>query len=96
MQNYNLNHLEQLEAEAIFVLRETAAQFENPGLLFSGGKDSIIMAHLAAKAFSPAKIPFPFVHVDTGHNFHETIAFRDKFCGRYGVNLDCRLGSRLH
>ena len=58
MQNYNLNHLEQLEAEAIFVLRETAAQFENPGLLFSGGKDSIIMAHLAAKAFSPAKIRF--------------------------------------
>ena len=87
MQNYNLNHLEQLEAEAIFVLRETAAQFEHPGLLFSGGKDSIIMAHLAAKAFAPAKIPFPFVHVDTGHNFHETIAFRDKFVDEYGVNL---------
>ena len=63
------------------------AQFENPGLLFSGGKDSIIMAHLAAKAFSPAKIPFPFVHVDTGHNFPETIEFRDKFVEEYGVNL---------
>ena len=87
MQNYNLNHLEQLEAEAIFVLRETAAQFENPGLLFSGGKDSIIMAYLAAKAFAPAKIPFPFVHVDTGHNFPETIEFRDKFVQEYGVNL---------
>ena len=87
MRNYNLNHLEQLEAEAIFVLRETAAQFEHPGLLFSGGKDSIIMAYLAAKAFAPAKIPFPFVHVDTGHNFHETIAFRDKFVDEYEVNL---------
>jgi len=87
MHNYNLTHLEQLESEAIFILRETAAQFERPGLLFSGGKDSIVMAHLAAKAFSPAKIPFPFVHVDTGHNFPETIAFRDQFVKDYGVNL---------
>ena len=78
MHNYNLTHLEQLESEAIFILRETAAQFERPGLLFSGGKDSIVMAHLALKAFCPAKIPFPFVHVDTGHNFPETIEFRDK------------------
>ena len=69
------------------MLRETVAQFENPGLLFSGGKDSIIMAYLAAKAFAPAKIPFPFVHVDTGHNFNETIAFRDKFVDEYGVDL---------
>ena len=69
MKNYNLTHLDQLEAEAIFVLRETAAQFERPGLLFSGGKDSIVMAHLAYKAFYPAKSPFPLVHVDTGHNF---------------------------
>jgi sulfate adenylyltransferase subunit 2 len=87
MQNYNLTHLEQLESEAIFILRETAAQFERPGLLFSGGKDSIVMAHLAAKAFSPAKIPFPFVHVDTGHNFPETIEFRDKFINEHGVQL---------
>jgi len=87
MHNYNLTHLEQLESEAIFILRETAAQFERPGLLFSGGKDSIVMAHLAAKAFSPAKVPFPFVHVDTGHNFPETIAFRDQFVKDYGVQL---------
>jgi sulfate adenylyltransferase subunit 2 len=87
MHNYNLTHLEQLESEAIFILRETAAQFERPGLLFSGGKDSIVMAHLAAKAFSPAKIPFPFVHVDTGHNFPETIAFRDSFIKATGVQL---------
>ena len=87
MQNYNLTHLEQLESEAIFILRETAAQFDRPGLLFSGGKDSIVMAHLAAKAFSPAKIPFPFVHVDTGHNFPETLKFRDEFVSQQGVNL---------
>ena len=72
-----LSHLRELESEAIYVLRETAAQFENPGLLFSGGKDSIVMAHLAAKAFHPAHIPFPLVHIDTGHNFAETIEFRD-------------------
>ena len=87
MHNYNLTHLDQLESEAIFILRETAAQFERPGLLFSGGKDSIVMAHLAAKAFSPAKIPFPFIHVDTGHNFPETIAFRDSFIKATGVQL---------
>ena len=87
MRNYNLTHLEQLEAEAIFILRETAAQFERPGLLFSGGKDSIVMAHLAQKAFAPAKIPFPFVHVDTGHNFEETIEFRDAFVEKLGVEL---------
>ena len=87
MHNYNLTHLEQLESEAIFVLRETAAQFERPGLLFSGGKDSIVMAQLASKAFSPARIPFPFVHVDTGHNFPETIDFRDQFIEKLGVEL---------
>ncbi len=87
MYNYNLTHLEQLESEAVFILLETAAQFERPGLLFSGGKDSIVMAHLASKAFSPARIPFPFVHIDTGHNFPETIDFRDQFIEKLGVEL---------
>jgi len=82
-----LNHIKELEAESMYVLREVAAQFENPALLFSGGKDSIIMAHLAHKAFAPGKIPFPFVHIDTGHNFPETIAFRDKFMKKLGVKL---------
>ena len=77
MSNYVINHLRELESEAIFVIREIAAQFENPVLLFSGGKDSILLTHLAKKAFYPAKIPFPLIHVDTGHNFPETIAFRD-------------------
>ena len=79
MPNYNLSHLDQLEAEAIFILRETAAQFENPALLFSGGKDSIVMAWLSRKAFWPAKMPFPLVHIDTGHNFEETMTYRDEF-----------------
>ena len=87
MSNYNLSHLNQLEAEAIFILRETAAQFENPGLIFSAGKDSIVMAHLARKAFYPARIPFPLVHVDTGHNFPETIAFRDAYAEKIGARL---------
>jgi sulfate adenylyltransferase subunit 2 len=87
MLNYQLNHLDQLEAEAIFILRETAAQFQNPALLFSGGKDSIVMAHLAAKAFWPAKIPFPLLHIDTGHNFDETIAYRDAFTEKLGARL---------
>lgn len=87
MSDYNLSHLDQLEAEAIFILRETAAQFENPGLLFSAGKDSIVMAHLARKAFYPARIPFPLVHVDTGHNFPETIAFRDAYAEKIGARL---------
>ena len=87
MSNYNLSHLKQLEAEAIYILRETAAQFENPGLLFSGGKDSIVMAHLAYKAFHPARLPFPLVHVDTGHNFPETIEFRDRYAEKIGANL---------
>ena len=87
MSNYNLSHLDQLEAEAIFILRETAAQFENPGLLFSAGKDSIVMAHLARKAFYPSRIPFPLVHVDTGHNFPETITFRDAYAEKIGARL---------
>jgi|SRR5690554_2064414 len=87
METYNLTHLKELESEAIFVMREVAAQFENPVLLFSGGKDSIVCAHLAKKAFWPAKIPFPLMHVDTGHNFPETIAFRDEFIEKIGANL---------
>ena len=73
MSSYNLTHLRQLEAEAIFVMREVAASFEKPVLLFSGGKDSICLVHLAKKAFYPGKIPFPLMHVDTGHNFPEAI-----------------------
>lgn len=87
MNSYNLNHLKMLEAEAIFVIREVAAQFENPGLLFSGGKDSILVAHLARKAFYPSKLPFPLVHIDTGHNFVETIQFRDKYVEEIGAKL---------
>ena len=84
---YNLNHLRILESEAIYVIRETAAQFEKPSLLFSGGKDSIVLTHLARKAFFPAKIPFPLVHIDTGHNFEETISFRDKLVSEIGTQL---------
>jgi sulfate adenylyltransferase subunit 2 len=87
MPDYNLSHLDQLEAEAIYVLRETAAQFRKPALLFSGGKDSIVMAHLAKKAFWPAKLPFPLVHIDTGHNFTETITYRDEFVANLGADL---------
>ena len=81
------NHLKILESEAIYVLREVAAQFERPYLLFSGGKDSIILAHLARKAFYPANIPFPLLHVDTGHNFPETLAFRDALVDKLGARL---------
>lgn len=87
MSNYIINHLRELESEAIFIIREIAAQFENPVLLFSGGKDSILLTHLATKAFYPAKIPFPLVHIDTGHNFPETIAFRDELVNKLGVKL---------
>ena len=85
--SYTVTHLEHLESEAIFVLREVAAQFQNPVLLFSGGKDSIVVAHLAKKAFWPAKVPFPLMHVDTGHNFPETIEFRDRFVADMGARL---------
>ena len=87
MNKYNLNHLRELEAESIFVFREVAAQFDNPVILFSGGKDSIIMFHLARKAFYPAKVPIPLLHIDTGHNFDETIKFRDDLVEKYGVKL---------
>ena len=87
MSNYALTHLEELEAEAIYVIREVYAQFDNPAILFSGGKDSIVVTHLARKAFWPAKIPFPLVHIDTGHNFPETMAFRDQLVDELGVNL---------
>lgn len=85
--DYIITHLKQLESEAIFVLRETAAQFEKPVLLFSGGKDSIVMAYLAKKAFWPAKLPFPLMHVDTGHNFPETMEYRDQFVKNLGAQL---------
>ena len=81
------NYLKQLENEAIYILRETAAQFERPALLFSGGKDSIVLAHLALKAFRPGKFPFPLVHVDTGHNFPEAIEFRDYFVNKIDEKL---------
>jgi sulfate adenylyltransferase subunit 2 len=90
MASYHLTHLAHLEHEAIFVLREVAAQFERPALLFSGGKDSIVMVRLAQKAFAPARIPFPLVHVDTGHNFPETLAFRDELVAATGARLIVR------
>lgn len=87
MHKYHLSHLSQLENEAIFIFREVASQFEKPVLLFSGGKDSIVMVRLAQKAFWPAKIPFPLMHIDTGHNFDETIEFRDNLVKELGVEL---------
>ena len=83
-------HLKILEAEAIYVMREVAAQFERPTLLFSGGKDSIILSHLARKAFYPANIPFPLLHIDTGHNFPETLEFRDTLVEKIGARLVVR------
>lgn len=87
MNHYHLNHLKELEAESIFIIREVAAQFEKPVLMFSGGKDSILMTYLAVKAFYPARIPFPLLHIDTGHNFPETIAYRDALMEKYGLKL---------
>ncbi len=87
MKNYRLSHLEELEAESIFVLRETFAQFDKPCILFSGGKDSIVVTQLAAKAFAPANIPFTLLHIDTGHNFEETLLFRDQLVEELGVKL---------
>jgi sulfate adenylyltransferase subunit 2 len=84
---YELSHLRVLEAESIHVIREVAAEFERPVLLFSGGKDSIVMLRLAEKAFWPARIPFPVMHVDTGHNFPEVIEFRDRRVAELGVKL---------
>ena len=88
--SYKLSYIKQLEAESIFLIREAVAQFENPVLLFSGGKDSIVLTHLARKAFWPAKFPFPMLHVDTGHNFEETIAFRDYLIQKIGARLIVR------
>jgi len=87
MKKYYLNYLDELESEAIYILREVWAQFRNPVLLFSGGKDSILVAHLAKKAFYPSNIPFQFLHVDTGHNFPEAIQFRDDLVNKFGVQL---------
>lgn len=87
MENYKISQLRELEAEAIFVIREVAASFENPAILFSGGKDSILLTHLAKKAFYPARIPFPLIHIDTGHNFPETIEFRDNLANNLNVKL---------
>ncbi len=87
MKDRSLRHLEELESESIFVIREVASQFEKPALLFSGGKDSIVCFHLARKAFYPARVPFPLVHIDTGHNFEETLVFRDELVKKHGVNL---------
>jgi len=87
---YTLDYLEQLEAESIYIFREVAAQFEKPALLFSGGKDSITLVQLAKKAFAPGKIPFPLVHIDTGHNFPEALAYRDALAAELGVELIVR------
>lgn len=87
MNKQQLDYLDELEAEAIYILREVAGQFEKPALLFSGGKDSITLVHLAEKAFRPGKFPFPLVHIDTGHNFVETIEYRDAMIKRIGEKL---------
>jgi sulfate adenylyltransferase subunit 2 len=91
MSNYNINHLRELEAESIFVIREVAAQFDKPVMLFSGGKDSIVMYYLARKAFWPMKVPFPLLHIDTGHNFPETLEFRDHLMEKTGGRCIVRL-----
>lgn len=88
--NYRLSHIEALEAESIYILREVAAEFQRPVLLFSGGKDSICMLRLAEKAFRPAKFPFPLMHIDTGHNFPELIDFRDRRAAQLGEKLIVR------
>ena len=87
MKDYNFTHLQELESEAIYILREVAAQFERPALLFSGGKDSIVLVHLSRKAFHPASIPVPLVHIDTGHNFEEAITFRDELVKKFNARL---------
>ena len=90
MSTHHLDYLAQLEAESIHIMREVAAQFEKPALLFSGGKDSITLVHLARKAFAPGPIPFPLVHIDTGHNFPEALAFRDQLAAEVGAQLVVR------
>jgi sulfate adenylyltransferase subunit 2 len=91
MEQYNLTHLSELESESIYVIREVAAQFEKPALLFSGGKDSIVMYYLARKAFWPMPVPIPCLHIDTGHNFPETLDFRDQLINKTGGKLIVRL-----
>jgi len=90
MYSFRLTHLKELESESIYVLREVAAQFGKAVLLFSGGKDSIVLSHLARKAFWPARIPFSLLHIDTGHNFPETLAYRDRWVERIGARLIVR------
>ena len=90
MSSYKLDYLDQLESEAIHIFREVAGQFERPALLFSGGKDSIVLVHLALKAFRPGKFPFPLVHIDTGHNFQEALDFRDYLAHKIGEKLIVR------
>ncbi len=90
MNKHHLDFLEQLESESIHIMREVAGQFEKPALLFSGGKDSIVMVHLALKAFRPGKLPFPLVHIDTGHNFQEALDFRDYLANKLGEKLIVR------
>src|SRR5438046_1543391 len=84
---YRVSHLDALEAESVFIMREVVAEFERPVLLFSGGKDSIVMLRLAEKAFAPGRVPFPVMHVDTGHNFPEVLAYRDQRVAELGVQL---------
>ncbi len=86
--SYTLSHLDELESESIYIIREAVSQFENPVMLFSGGKDSILMSYLAMKAFYPAKLPFPLLHIDTGHNFPETMEFRDRWIKKIQGKLD--------
>jgi sulfate adenylyltransferase subunit 2 len=90
IQFHTLNHLRELESESMYVIREVAAQFDKPALLFSGGKDSIVMFHIARKAFWPAKVPFPLLHIDTGHNFPETLTFRDELMEKTGATCIVR------
>src|SRR4028119_337267 len=90
MSQYQFDYLDQLESEAIHIFREVAGQFERPALLFSGGKDSITLVHLALKAFRPGKFPFPLVHIDTGHNFPEALEFRDSLVSKIGERLVVR------
>jgi len=90
MNSLSITHLKELESEAIYVIREAAAQFEKPVLLFSGGKDSIVLSYLARKAFYPARIPFPLMHIDTGHNFPETLTYRDEWVEKLEAKLIVR------
>jgi len=90
LQNLRFDYLDHLESESIHIFREVAGQFERPALLFSGGKDSIVLVHLALKAFRPGKFPFPLLHIDTGHNFQEALDFRDAFANSIGEKLIVR------